>query len=54
MRDTYIQDECMAHEEDMLAFEYDSQMGRPGQGRRRFFAEDGGSFSRRALACLMH
>jgi hypothetical protein len=27
VRDRYIQDECMAHEEDMLAFEYDSRWG---------------------------
>ena len=44
----------MAHEEDMLAFEYDSQMGGQDKDDDVFFAEDGGSFSRRALGCLMH
>ena len=40
---SHIQDECMAHEEDMLAFEYDSGWG--GQDEENDdFAEDGGFF----------
>ena len=31
---SHIQDECMAHEEDMLAFERRLRIGRPGRGRR--------------------
>jgi hypothetical protein len=42
VRDRYIQDECMAHEEDMLAFEYDSRWG--GQDK------DDDVFSRRTVA----
>jgi hypothetical protein len=40
---SHIQDECMAHEEDMLAFEYDSGWGGQDEDDDDF-AEDGGFF----------
>ena len=41
--EAHIQDECMAHEEDMLAFEYDSGWGGQDEDDDDF-AEDGGFF----------
>ena len=40
---SHIQDECMAHEEDMLTFEYDSGWGGQDEDDDDF-AEDGGFF----------
>ena len=50
---SHIQDECMAHEEDMLAFDGTTPDGE-ARTRTTTVSRRTVAFSRRALACLMH